>query len=178
MGSELVHAKFQSRIYDVEHIYDGDTINHVHFKLPDIDTLKGGRMGEVYPDIFAQEDGVWIHVNVRLAGIDAPERHPRHHYPDGTERDPNEVIREHGLAMEARQVVVDLLICNKLEFQIRNPEIGKYAGRIVAEVWVQSPDGGWLSIADKLLDIGLAYPYEGGTKRIWGRDEDDEDYDA
>ena len=171
MGSELVHAKFQARIYDVEHIYDGDTINHVHFKLPDIDVLKGGSLGEVYPDIFAQEDGVWIHVNVRVAGIDAPELHPRHHYPDGTERDPNELIREHGLAIKARDVVADLLIRNHLEFQIRNPELGKYAGRVVAEVWAQDHEtGDYINVGDKLVDMGLAYPYEGGTKKVWGRD--------
>ena len=170
MGTELVHAKFQARIDTVEHVYDGDTINHVHFKLPDIDTLKGGRLGEVYPDIFAQTDGVWVRVNVRLAGIDAPERHPRHHNPDGTPRNYDDVTREHSLAMDARQVVVEILIRNHLQFQIRNPELGKYAGRIVAEVWAQDKTGDFINVGDKLIEEKLAYPYEGGTKRVWGRD--------
>ena len=178
MGSELVHARFEAQIYDIEHVYDGDTINHVHFKLPDIELLKGGRKGEVYPDIFVDDYGVWIHVNVRLAGIDAPERHPRHHYPNGEPRDPNDLIREHALAMEARNVVTDLLVANHLQFEIHNPELGKYAGRVVAEVWTKNPDGNYINIADKLIDMGPAYSYEGGTKKVWGREEDDGDDDA
>ena len=171
MGTELVHATFAAKIDDIERVYDGDTINHVHFQLPDIEVVKGGTFGEIYPDIFAQLDGVWIHINVRVAGIDAPERHPRHHYPDGEPRDPNDVIREHALAMRAREVVSDLLISNHLEFQIRNPQLGKYAQRVVAEVWARDPEtSDYINVGERLIDLGLAYPYEGGTKRVWGKD--------
>ena len=171
MGTELVQTRFEARVDDIEHVYDGDTINHVQFRLPDIEVLKGGHLGEVYPDIFSQQDGVWIHVNVRVAGIDAPERHPRHRYPDGSLRPPEDIAREHALAMRARQVVVDLLEANHLRFQIRNPELGKYAQRVVAELWARDPETtDLINVGEQLINQALAYPYEGGTKRVWGRD--------
>ena len=76
MGTELVQTRFEARVDDIEHVYDGDTINHVQFRLPDIEVLKGGHLGEVYPDIFSQQDGVWIHVNV-AGSMQVPLHLPR-----------------------------------------------------------------------------------------------------
>lgn len=165
---DVVHATFHAQIDTIENIYDGDTLNKVAFKLPISIAQTQGFYGEVYPSVFLQRDGVWIHINVRIGGIDTPERHPRHKYPDGTLRPADERAREHALAMQARAIVVRLLVANDLKFEIRDPQQGKYAGRIVASVWVLDPDTNrMVNIADKLIDAGLAYPYEGGTKRVW-----------
>ena len=167
---DQVHRVYEARIDNAENIYDGDTINKVYFKLPiEIETFQYD-FGEIYPEIFLHKDGVWVHVNVRLDGIDTPERHPHHKYPDGTARSDEELSREHALAMQARQEVVNILKANDLKFEIRNPQEGKYAGRVVAEVWVTDPElGRMINLSEHLIDKGLGYPYEGGTKRVWGR---------
>ena len=168
--SELVHATFDAHIDHIDHLYDGDTVNKVFFRLPGIEPADGCRLGEIYPDFFLQSDGLWVHINVRIAGIDCPERHPHHKYPDGTLRDVDEIEREHEAAMEAREVVADLLMKNDLQFLIRNPQLGKYAERVVAEVWLRDPEKDeCISVGERLLDKGLAYAYEGGKKRVWGK---------
>ena len=170
MAKHLVQAKFQARIDQEAHIYDGDTINHVFFRLPIEVKENQEKYGEVYPEVFVQQDGVWIHINVRISGIDTPELHPHHRYPDGTMRPVEEIAHEHELALKAREIVVNLLKANSFQFEIRDPQEGKYAGRIVAEVWVKNPKTGqMINIADKLIREGLGYVYEGGTKMIWGK---------
>ena len=168
---DQVQATFEARIENVEHIYDGDTTNHVFFKLPIQISQNQDGFGEIYPEVFLQPDGVWIHVNLRIAGVDTPERHPRHNYPDGTPRPPAEIAREHELAMRARAEVVRLMEANDLQFEIRNPVEGKYAGRVVGECWIRDPESRhMINLAEHLIDKGLGYPYGGGTKKIWGRD--------
>ena len=171
MYKDLVHATFDARIDHIADVHDGDTINHVYFRLP-INVLPNEAnygYGEIYPEIYLQRDGVWVHVNVRVAGIDTPELHPRHHYPDGTPRPKGDIDKEHELALQAQEIVAKLLKSNDLEFEIRNPQEGKYAGRVVAEVWVKDPESQqMINIAERLIAKNLAYPYEGGTKRVWG----------
>ena len=166
---DLIKRDFNAFIDDWEHVYDGDTINHCYVKVPELQGV-GGVIGEIYPDWFVDENSaVCIHINVRLAGIDCPELHPRQRLPDGTRRDPSDVRWEHSLALEARRFVQDLLSANDLKFTLRNPEIGKYAGRIVAEVWCKDPNttADSVNVSDVLLEKKLAYKYEGGTKKIW-----------
>lgn len=43
-----------------------------------------------------------------------------------------------------------------------NPKLGKYAGRIVADVNV-----GGVDVAKYLIGKGYAKPYDGGTKPKW-----------
>lgn len=171
MHKDQVKATYEARIDNINDVHDGDTINHVLFKLPiEIQALQDN-FGEVYPEIFLQNEGVWVHVNVRVAGIDTPELHPRHRDPEGFPRPVEEVERERELAERARKVVADLLEENNLKFEIRNPEEGKYAGRVVAEVWIFDKDAHrMINIAEHLIDKGLGYPYAGGTKRVWGKD--------
>ena len=168
---DQVHRVYEARIDNIETVYDGDSINHAYFKLP-IDIQDNQVVwGEVYPEIFMQHDGVWVHVNIRVDGGACAERHPYHRYPDGTPRPPEEIAREHELAMRARQVVIDLLVANDLKFEIRNPQEGKYAGRLVASVWMRDPESRqMINLAEHLIDKGLGYPYSGGKKRTWGRD--------
>ena len=166
--SDLVYGRFDAFIEDPEHVYDGDTVDKVHILLPGIKRTPHAPLGEIYPDLYVREDGVWMRINVRLAGIDAPERHPHHSFPEGSPRPPEDIAYEHELAMKARDVVVGLLQANNLKFVLRNLQIGKYAGRIVGEVWTPNPDTGFLTnVSQYLLQQNLAYEYDGGTKKVW-----------
>lgn len=170
MGKDMVRRTYDARIESENQIYDGDTLNRVQFRLPIEADFTHTVLGEVYPEIYVQPDGVWVHVNVRLNGIDTPERHPHHKYPDGTPRPESEIADEHELAMQARQVVIELLKANDLQFLIRNPQEGKYAGRIVADVLVPDPQTKELvNVSDVLIAKGLGYAYSGGQKRVWDR---------
>ena len=48
-------------------------------------------------------------------------------------------------------------------------ELGKYAGRVVADVTLE--DG--RSLADILITADLARPYDGGTREGWCQDDGD-----
>ena len=168
MSKEQVYQSYDAFIDDPSHIYDGDTINHVHFKIAQV--VPSYPDGEVYPGMFVNNGELWVHTNVRLAGIDCPELHPHHRLPDGTLRDDKDIGYEEGLAYRARKRVVDMLVANKLKFQIRNPQFGKYAERVVAEVWLVHygpKEEKLINLSDRLLAENLAYPYDGGTKQIW-----------
>ena len=154
---------YHAEIDTLKHVHDGDSIDFVYFKLDGVhaDAIAMAK-GELFPDVYVDTLGnVWIHTNIRIAGIDCAELHPRHRLPNGYFRSTAEISHERKLAIAARQVVVDAFD-ESLSFEIRNPQFGKYAGRTVAEVWIQGVD-----IAQRLLDKGLAYPYSGGTKRRW-----------
>ena len=167
MGKHLVKRRYEAFIDTPEHVHDGDTLEHVHFKIGGV-SVEAEDGQELYPDIFAKQGELWIHTAVRFAGIDAPERYPHHRGADGQLRSQASIDREKKLAMQARQVVVDYLTANDLKFEIRNPELGKYAERIVAEVWAKHPNTGeFVNLSDVLLHLGLAYTYEGGTKHSW-----------
>lgn len=164
--SERVEERYTALIEDVRDIYDGDTIERVHLKLEGL-FAHAGTVGEVFPDVFARDGEVWVKTNVRIAGIDAPELHPHHRDRAGNVRTVASLASEHAAAMKARDVVATLLRRNGLQFEIRNPLLGKYAGRTVAEVWVPDTDGTFVNVSDVLLERGLAYPYDGGTKTEW-----------
>ena len=46
------------------------------------------------------------------------------------------------MKQSGRTAIVELLIRNRLKFEIRNPQLGKCAGKVVAEVWVRDPEIG------------------------------------
>lgn len=168
MAKGPVYQRYEAFIDDINHVYDGDTITHTHFRLARV--WEHAVEGEVYPDHFVKDGILWMHTSVRLAGIDCPEYHPHHRLPDGTLRDPKDVGWEHAQAVKAKQVVQDLILQNDLKFEIRNPQLGKYAERVVAEVWLRDPGThNSINVSERLLEKNLAYRYEGGTKQIWKR---------
>ena len=173
MAKGLVHQHYEAFIDDINHVYDGDTITHAYIKIGK--AWAHAVSGEVYPELFVEDGVLWMHTSLRLSGIDAPEYHPHHRLPNGTMRNPNDVSWEHSQAVKAKQVVQDLISYNHLKFEVANLQIGKYAGRIVGELWVKDPGtDNVINVSDRLLEKGLAYKYEGGTKQIWRRpDEQD-----
>ena len=159
---DQVERRYPAFIDTVEHVYDGDTIEKTHIRILELNLEDEGYLGEIYPQTYVKDHNLWVVTNVRLAGIDCPERHPHHRLADGHLRSESALAYEARLALEARNVVCDALRANHLQFEVRNPEIGKYAGRIVAEVWVND-----VNLSQHLLDEKLAYPYDGGTKQRW-----------
>ncbi|WP_420246096.1 MULTISPECIES: thermonuclease family protein [unclassified Maridesulfovibrio] len=86
-------------------------------------------------------------IGIRVAGIDTPEMRDKR-------------IEIKALAVKARDYVRAVLAQAKV-IELRNLRRGKYF-RIVADVYV---DGA--SLAEGLLSLGLAHPYDGGRKVGW-----------
>ncbi len=85
---------------------------------------------------------------VRLRGVDAPERQ-------------GACPAERRLAARARRFVVDLVAGGPVA--LRRVGLGKYAGRVVADVALI--DG--LDLGTALARAGLARPYRGGRRGDW-----------
>lgn len=157
---------YPATIDSPDDIHDGDTIENVLIAIPHVKVLAGYAHTEIFPpNLFADEDGhVYLKVDIRLAGIDAPEVHPHRRAPDGKPRLPGDIAYERQLAQKARQFVVDTLTAHHLQFTLKNIAYGKFASRLLAEVWA-----GETNLSTALLEKGLAVPYEGGKKTTWKR---------
>lgn len=165
---DKVDRKYEAFIDDISCVHDGDTLEGCVIRVPGV-TAQAGTAGELFPEMFVDASGaVCIHTAVRLADIDAPELHPRHRLPNRTLRSSEEIAHERRMAVQARQVLVDALTAAGLKFEIRNPQLGKYAGKIVGSVFVlDKASGEQVDLSQRLLDLKLARPYFGGTKERW-----------
>ena len=95
-------------------------------------------------NVYSMHPIVGQRIGVRINGIDTPELRTKD-------------ICERRKGIQARDVVRGLLSKGKI-ILLRNIQRGKYF-RIVADIYV---DG--VSVANTLLNQGLAYVYTGGTK--------------
>jgi len=87
-------------------------------------------------------------MSVRILGIDTPEIRAK-------------CEEEKKLALQARELANKLFrAAEKIEFA--NLKWDKYGGRVLVDVYL---DGELYS--QKLIDAGLARPYDGGTKTPW-----------
>ncbi|MDE0398884.1 MAG: thermonuclease family protein [Candidatus Poribacteria bacterium] len=143
-------------IENAEQVYDGDTIRDARIIIYQ---FHADKRGEVWPGVFIYDDRIEIETDIRIAGIDTPERRPSTKNADGTPRSEASREKEKAAALAARQAIMDLLLSNSLIMNITAPEHGKYAGRIVARVSVNGTD-----IGAYLLDEGHAKVYDGGKK--------------
>lgn len=125
-------------LYSADEFY-GDAVLSEVTSIYDGDTFRGNIKD--YPPIIGQRIGI------RVAGIDCPEL-----------RDKREKIK--ALARQAKQFTVQHLREAKV-IELKNMRRGKYF-RIVAEVYIDGK-----SLADELLKVKLAKPYDGGTKPKW-----------
>lgn len=158
-------------IENIDQVYDGDTIRDVSilifpFRSQLLDVSKMPLT--IWPGVERHEDGIYSVTNIRIAGIDTPEKRPRR--ADRTEAS---LQREKDRAEAATNFLKQLIIDNtkengELGFYIQNPEFGVYAGRIIAELFFFN-DGIMINLADELLKNGHAVEYDGGTKtHDWG----------
>lgn len=84
-------------------------------------------------------------ISIRVRGIDTPEIRTR-------------CKSEKVLGYKAKEIAKNLLV-NSEVIELRNVKRGKYF-RIVADVYLDDN----VSLADELIESGLAVPYDGGTK--------------
>ena len=105
------------------------------------------------------ERTIEIETDIRINGIDTPEKRPLKKKRDGTLRSEVGRSNEKYAAAQSRLALLKLLQENELKFVVSNPTIGKYAGRIVAAVNVDGINAGQF-----LIKNGYALPYDGGRK--------------
>lgn len=92
--------------------------------------------------------GSTVEIDVRLAGIDAPEMRGR-------------CAREKILAASARDALLYMLGDGPVA--LRDVRYGKYAGRVIARI--AAPDG--RDVSQIMRTKGLARPYGGGKRIQW-----------
>lgn len=108
-------------------------------------------------DTFTAQVYVWplqiVRVAVRIRGIDTPEMRGKCEF-------------EKELARQARDFVRKTIL-NK-QVRLKEVGLGKYAGRIVADVLYQAVDSlVWLDLGETLLTTGYARVYDGGSREGW-----------
>ena len=142
-------------------IYDGDTLKDVRVLVHRHDFIPE-EYGNPWPGVYITERGIEIETDIRIAGIDTPEKRVSTKHADGSLRSEGSREREKTAALASRQALIDLLKTNDNRFSISDPQQGKYAGRTVADVAVKETD-----VAMYLIEKGHAKPYNGGTKLQW-----------
>ena len=90
--------------------------------------------------------GLTARTKVRVAGVDTPEVR-------------GECQAEKDLAVRARDFVRSTV---GAQVQLTDVRLGKYAGRVVAEVWVNEQ-----KLSDLLIAENLGRPYRGGRREGW-----------
>ena len=140
-------------------VYDGDTIKDVRVVLLEQDFTELNFHGEYWPGVWITKRGVEIQTDVRIAGIDTPEKRVSTKNPDGSKRSEASRTRERQASYAARDALIKLLKSNSNEFVLSNPIHGKYAGRTVANVSINGID-----VALFLINQGHARFYDGGKK--------------
>ena len=147
---------YQAVMNEDSRVYDGDTIQDVFIAIKEFADVSAD--GEVlWPGILLKDDVLYIVTDIRLAGIDTPEKRPKK-----AGRTAESLAREKAAADAAQKALLKLVKDNNYEFTIRNPQLGKYSGRTVAEVWF-----GDINASEYMLQQGYAMRYDGGTKPKW-----------
>ena len=157
-GKPMDVQSYPSKLTSEKQIYDGDTLQDVRIEILD---MRGTfLLSELWPGVFlTPERTIEIETDIRINGIDTPEKRPLKKKRDGTLRSEVGRSNEKYAAAQSRLALLKLLQENELKFVVSNPTIGKYAGRIVAAVNVDGINAGQF-----LIKNGYALPYDGGRK--------------
>ena len=124
-----------------QQVYDGDTIKDVRIEV----------------EIPSLEVGFWLSRDIRINGIDTPEKRPKR-----AGRTAESLTNEKAAAREARLFLIDLLQANGFQFEIGDVGYGKYAGRVLADVFINGEN-----VAEIMIGAGHAKAYDGGKKPVW-----------
>jgi len=158
--TDLVYSNaplaYDCRIEDALQVYDGDTIKDCKVLIA---PTSSSSIGEVWPGIIIEQGNVCVVTDLRIAGIDTPEKRASMKKRDGTPRSEKSRANEKWAAHESQVALMQLLSSNDFKFQIVDPQQGKYAGRTVGRCVVNGIDA-----AQYLISRGHALPYDGGTK--------------
>ena len=149
-------TQFAGKIHDASQIYDGDTLKDVKIL---VSRGHACTVGEVWPGVFATENGFYIETDIRIAGIDTPEKRPSTKTGTVPHARKRVEITKSTPAQASRNALIGLLRRHNFEFKITAPQQGKYAGRTVAHCRV-----GDIDVSEYLIEKGHALPYDGGTK--------------
>lgn len=156
LGYQCVFGDFQiykATLKGPEQVYDGDTLKDVRILVFDFQDNITYR--ELWPGVYLTARGIEIETDIRIAGIDTPEKRPLKKGRTEASR-----LREKAAAARAQVALAKLLKENgNYTFRIQDPLLGKYAGRTVADVFV-----GDINVAAWLIRNGHAIGYDGGTK--------------
>ncbi len=152
------HKHYSVAFSDKSKVYDGDTILDVAVRLWTFDKFETD-VEVLWPGVVLKGDSLYMMTDIRIAGIDTPEMRPRK-----AGRTRASLEKEKSAAVAARQALLDILKKHAYTFTLSNPQIGKYAGRIVAEVHVGPARQ---SVSELLIQMGHAKPYQGGKKPQW-----------
>ena len=161
-GKPMDVQSYPSKLTSEKQIYDGDTLQDVRIEILDMGSGLETPFtpSELWPGVFlTPERTIEIETDIRINGIDTPEKRPLKKKRDGTLRSEVGRSNEKYAAAQSRLVLLKLLQENELKFVVSNPTIGKYAGRIVAAVNVDGINAGQF-----LIKNGYALPYDGGRK--------------
>ena len=145
-------------------IYDGDTIKDVRVLIVEGDFGKSDHGTEVWPDIRITKNGIELEIDVRINGIDTPEKRVGGKYADGTPRSDESRQLERDASAKAKKSLHKLLETNNFKFVLHNVHLGKYAGRIVGSMNIQGQD-----VSEYMIQEGHAFRYDGGKKFEWAR---------
>ena len=157
-GKPMDVQSYPSKLTSEKQIYDGDTLQDVRIEI--LDMRENVPAGELWPGVFlTSERTIEIETDIRINGIDTPEKRPLKKKRDGTLRSEVGRSNEKYAAAQSRLALLKLLQANQLKFVVSNPTIGKYAGRIVAAVNIDGINAGQF-----LIKNGYALPYDGGKK--------------
>ena len=121
---------FKAEFGDHSNIYDGDTWTDMYVSIKRFD-------GETHPPeilwdgIFLGENTLYVVTDIRIKGIDTPEKRPAR-----AGRTPESIAREKAAAEAAKDAVEALLNAHDWQFIITEPQRGKYAGRTVANILI------------------------------------------
>lgn len=140
-------------------IYDGDTIQDVAITLKVFQERTEAAPEVLWPGIVFKGDTLYAITDIRIAGIDTPEKRPKK-----AGRTQASLDREKSAAAAATQALTEILEAHDYNFYLANPQLGKYAGRIVADIYV-GPEK--QRVATRLIESGHAKQYDGGTKPVW-----------
>ena len=160
--SSLLPLSYPSKLTSEKQVYDGDTLKDVRIQILDMGSglIIPRTSRELWPGVFLTPQAtIEVETDVRINGIDTPEKRPLKKRRDGTFRSEKSRANEKYAAAQSRLALLRLLKDNALEFTVSDPKIGKYAGRIVAGVKVDGVDA-----AQFLIENGNALPYDGGRK--------------
>lgn len=147
-------TRFSARVSESQ-IYDGDTIQDVLIRIKKLEN-QDYPAENLWPGIFIEGDTLYVETDIRIEGVDTPEKRPTK-----AGRTEESIQKEKALAEVARKSLAKLIQeQGEGQIEIRNPELGKYAGRIVAEVWA-----GNVNVSAYMIEQGLGYPYDGKTKQ-------------
>ena len=141
---------------DGSRVYDGDTLMNMFVVIKKFENTDYPAE-TLFPGVFLKGDTLYVVKDVRLFGIDTPERRPKK-----AGRTPESIEREKAAAQAATEALSLLLSTHDFECVLVSPQIGKYGGRVIGDILVGKER---INLSDYLIERGLGYEYDGNTKK-------------